>query len=116
MFCLLSVYSIRKSAKETGISIQTSFDWRHKLLSSFSSAWVEDFEGICESDDLFFLQSEKGNRNLERKPRKRGGKAIKRGISNEQVAVIASCDRSGNKDMKVTTMGRISKKRHFKSA
>ena len=110
MFCLLSGYSIRKSAKETGISIQTSFDWRHKLLSSFSSAWVEGFEGICESDDLFFLQSEKGNRNLERKPRKRGGKAIKRGISDEQVAVIASCDRSGNKDMKVATMGRISKK------
>jgi transposase-like protein len=110
MFCLLSGYSIRKSAKETGISIQTSFDWRHKLLSSFSSVWVEGFEGICESDDLFFLQSEKGNRDLERKPRKRGGKAIKRGISNEQVAVIASCDRSGNKDMKVATMGRISKK------
>ena len=71
---------------------------------------MEGIEGICESDDLFFLQSEKGNRNLERKPRKRGGKAIKRGISEEQVAVIASCERSGNKDMKVATMGRISKK------
>ncbi len=110
MYCLLSGYSIRKSAKETGIAIQTSFDWRHKLLTSFSSVWVEGFEGICESDDLFFLQSEKGNQNLDRKPRKRGCKASKRGISNEQVAVIATCDRSGNKDMKVVTTGRISKK------
>lgn len=110
LYCLLSGYSIRKSAKETGVSIQTSFDWRHKLLTSFSSVWVEGFEGICESDDLFFLQSEKGNRNLTRKPRKRGSKATKRGISNEQVAVIATCDRSGNKDMKVAALGRISKK------
>ncbi len=31
LYCLLSGYRIRKSAKETGIAIQTSFDWRHKL-------------------------------------------------------------------------------------
>jgi transposase-like protein len=54
LYCLLSGYSIRKSAKETGISIQTSFDWRHKLLTSFSSVSVSEFEGIVESDDLFF--------------------------------------------------------------
>ncbi len=110
LYCLLSGYSIRKSAKETGIAIQTSFDWRHKLLTSFSSIWVEGFEGICESDEMFFLYSEKGNRKLHRKPRQRGGKATKRGISDEQVAVITTCDRSGNKDMKVAAMGRISKK------
>lgn len=33
----------------------------------------------------------------------------KRGISEEQVAVIATCDRSGNKDFKVATLGRIKK-------
>ncbi len=110
LYCLLSGYSIRKSAKQTGISIQTSFDWRHKLLTAFSSVWVEDFEGICESDEMFFLHSEKGNRKLQRKPRKRGGKASKRGISDQQVAVIATCDRTGKKDMKVAAMGRISKK------
>ncbi|QMU64915.1 MAG: IS1595 family transposase [Flavobacteriaceae bacterium] len=110
LYCLLSGYSIRKSAKETGISIQTSFDWRHKLLTSFSSVSVEEFQGIVESDDLFFAYSEKGNRHLDRKPRQRGEKASKAGISNEKVAVIATCDRSGNKDFKVATRGRISKK------
>ena len=110
LYCLLSGYSIRKSAKETGISIQTSFDWRHKLLTSFSSVSVSEFEGIVESDDLFFPISEKGNRTLERKPKKRGEKASKAGISNEKVAVIATCDRSGNKDFEVVTTGRISKK------
>lgn len=109
LYCLLSGFSIRKSAKETGISIQTSFDWGHKLLTSFSSVSVDSFEGIVESDDLFFSFSEKGSRNLERKPKKRGEKASKRGISNEKVAVVATFDRTGNKDFKVVTTGRISK-------
>ena len=77
LYCLLSGYSIRKSAKETGISIQTSFDWRHKLLTSFSVVSPEGFEGIVESDDLFFLHFEKGNKNLDRKPRQRGTKVGK---------------------------------------
>lgn len=109
LFCLLSGYSIRKSAKETGISIQTSFDWRHKLLTSFGSVGVEEFQGILESDDLFFDFSEKGRRDLDRPARKRGAKAGKAGVSNEKIAVIASCDRTGNKDFKVATRGRISK-------
>jgi transposase-like protein len=109
MYCLLSGFSIRKSAEVTKVSIQTAFDWRHKILTSFSSAWTEGFEGIVESDDMFFLQSDKGNKKLERKPRKRGGAGHKRGISEEQVAVIATCDRSGNKDFKVAALGRIKK-------
>jgi hypothetical protein len=75
LYCLLSGYSIRKSAKETEILIQTSFDWRHKLLTSFSSVSVSEFEGIVEGDDLFFPISEKGNRTLERKPKKKRRKS-----------------------------------------
>jgi hypothetical protein len=62
-----------------------------------------------ESDDLFFTYSEKGGRHLGRKPKKRGEKASKAGISDEKVAVVATCDRSGNKDFKVATRGRPSK-------
>lgn len=109
MYCLLSGFSIRKSAEVTQISIQTAFDWRHKILTSFTSAWPKEFEGIVESDDMFFLESEKGNKNIERKPRKRGEAAKQRGISDDQVAVIATCDRQGNKDFKVATRGRIKK-------
>ena len=110
VYCLLSGYSIRKSAKEVGISVPTSFTWRHKFLSSFKMVSPDHFSGIVESDDLFFLHSEKGSKKLSRLPRKRGSSAFKRGVSEEQVAVIASCDRSGNKDFKVATRGRISKK------
>ena len=109
MYCLLSGYSIRKSAEEIGISIQTSFDWRHKLLTSFGSVSAKEFVGITESDDLFFPYSEKGDRSLNRPARQRGKKATKAGVSNEKVAVVATCDRSGNKDFKVVTTGRIRK-------
>jgi len=34
----------------------------------------------------------------------------KRGISDEQIAVVVTCDRSDNKELRVTTRGRISKK------
>ena len=79
------------------------------MLTSFSSVSVEGFQGIVESDDLFFAYSEKGGRDLGRKPKKRGEKASKAGISDEKVAVVATCDRSGNKDFKVATRGRVSK-------
>lgn len=86
IYCLLSGYSIRKSAKETGISIQTSFDWRHNFLTAIAAVSDEEYQGIAESDDLFFPYSEKGKRNLDRPARKRGGKARKVGISDEKVA------------------------------
>jgi len=44
-----------------------------------------------------------------RSPRKGGGKAHKRGISNEQVSVIVTTDRVNNFNMKVVRMCRIKK-------
>ena len=73
-------------------------------------AYAEQLSGICESDYMFFDYSEKGKRELERLPRKRGGELHKQGISDEKVAVIISCDRQGSKDLHVAKRGRISKK------
>lgn len=108
--CMLSGYSLRRCAEETGLCLQTSFDWRHKILSGFQSLSPEKFKGISESDDIFFLHSEKGNKHIQRDARKRGGKATKAGINDEHVAVIVTCDRDGQKDMQVAGTGRISKK------
>jgi transposase-like protein len=41
------------------------------------------------------LESHKGSRTLERPARKRGGKATKRGISNEQMCILVARDRTG---------------------
>ncbi|HDP67897.1 MAG TPA: IS1595 family transposase [Candidatus Marinimicrobia bacterium] len=108
--CMLSGYSLRRCAQETDICLQTSFDWRHKILSGFKSLSPEKFEGISESDDIFFLHSEKGNKHLQRKAHKRGSKAKKAGINDEHVAVIVTSDRAQHKDMQIAGTGRISKK------
>lgn len=110
LYHMLMGLSIEKCAKQTGICVQTSFDWRHKILAAFEQSVPEGFHGIVESDDIFFLESDKGSRALNRPARKRGSKATKRGISNEQVAVVVTCDRSDNKELRVVTKGRISKK------
>lgn len=107
--CILSGFSIRKSGKEVGISVATSFSWRHKLLTSFSQVPDSEFSGIVESDETFFLYSEKGSKSLDRKPRQRGTSATKDGINDQHVAVITTIDRNGNKSLKVIKRGRISK-------
>lgn len=107
LHCLLSGYSIRKSAQEVGINIKTSFDWRHKLLKSFENVSSSEFKGIVESDETYFLHSEKGNKSLDRASRKRGNTANREGINDEHVAVIVTVDRVGNKAMKVVKRGRI---------
>ena len=67
-------------------------------------------EGIVETDETFFLFSEKGDKSVStrREPRRRGGKAKKRGVSDEQVPVIAGCDRNGHVILGVAGRGRIS--------
>lgn len=109
IYCLLFRYSIQKCTKHICISIQTSFDWRHKLLTSFSAVSPEEFLGIVECNDLFFAYSKKGNRNLDRQTRKRGAKASTAGINHEKVFAIATCGRTRNTDFKVAIKGRISK-------
>jgi len=102
--------SLDKIKANLGINKKTAFDWRHKVLSGLESTDNGIFKGITESDDTFFLQSSKGTKLHGRKPRKRGGPAKKRGISNEQVAVIVTADRGSGLDLSVAGLGRIKKK------
>lgn len=107
---MLQEKSLDKISKELGINKKTAFDWRHKILSSLDNDDdKDDFTGITESDETFFLRSEKGMQVNERKARKRGGKSKKRGISNDQVAVIVTQDRKSTLDLRVAKLGRIGK-------
>jgi len=87
--------SIRKAAKSCGISKNTSFKWRHRFLQMPTTQQPEQMTGIVEADETFFLESLKGQRNIDRAPRKRGGKASQRGTSKEQTAVLVVRDRHG---------------------
>lgn len=88
--------SIRASAEYCHIHPSTSFRWRHRMLQIPLQTKADHLAGIVEFDETYFLESHKGEKNLECKPRKRGGKASKRGISSEQKAVLIVRDRNGN--------------------
>jgi len=101
--------SLDKITASLKINKKTAFDWRHKILASLSDKDKDDFTGITESDETFFLNSEKGQPVINRKPRKRGGTSKTRGVSNDQVAVIVTQDRKSNLDLTVATIGRLKK-------
>ena len=62
--------SIRFIASELEISSKTALDWRHKITSSLSNTDKGEFKGITESDETFFLFSEKGIENSKKKTKK----------------------------------------------
>lgn len=82
---------LREAAAECGISLKTSFNWRHKFLKLVDNLTDSRLEGIVEIDETEFKWSEKGNRNLDRNARKRGTDK-----TGEKVKVVVAKDRSGN--------------------
>ncbi|HOD62161.1 MAG TPA: hypothetical protein PKG96_08705 [Bacilli bacterium] len=52
--------SLNKISVHLNINKKTAFDWRHKILSGIAQSKVKPFQGIIESDETFFLHSEKG--------------------------------------------------------
>ena len=87
--------SVRKAATHCGVSKNTAFLWRHRFLSQIADHQAQHASGIVEADETFFLESFKGQRDLPRPPRKRGGSAKRRGLSAEQIPVLVVRDRSG---------------------
>jgi len=94
--------SMDHTAKRLGISHQSVFTMRHKILMAmeelpgFNDAVLD---GVSELDETFVLECEKGRKfadNAPRKPRKHGAKASKRGISNEYVCICTGVERGGD--------------------
>lgn len=106
---MLQEKSLDKIVAELKINKKTAFDWRHKILSSLGGSSEDDFTGITESDETFFLSSEKGRKDIPREPRKRGGASSKRGINRDHVTVIVTKGRKSSLGLTVATMGRIKK-------
>ena len=86
--------TVRESASRCGLGVNTAFRWRHRFLAAVGQA-PQKLKGIVEVDETYVLESNKGSRTLDRKARRRGGKASKRGLSHEQVPVLVAADRSG---------------------
>jgi transposase-like protein len=88
--------TLRQIAADLGIHLGTAHRWRHRFLTMPERIQPPALVGVTEVDETYFLLSFKGKRQgLDRAPRKRGGKASKRGLSHEQVPVLVARDRSG---------------------
>ena len=108
--CMIEGYSLRKASELIKVHFVTLFYWRHKLLSALKQMNFEQFSGIVEMDETYFLHSEKGKRKINgRKSRKRRGASKYRGISKEQVCVLIARDRQKSTFSKVIGQGRIVK-------
>jgi transposase-like protein len=110
--CMQQGMSIKKTAKEVGISIQTSFDWRHKILSVLNESIPEKLNGRVECDELELPLSNKGDRNLSRKSRKRSSDFIRNTGTNEvtTVQVLSAIDENNQTYFKAIETKRITAK------
>ena len=109
--CMEQGMPIKKIAKELNISIQTSFDWRHKILSSLEQFVPEELSTEVELDELELPLSNKGSRNLNRKARKRGND-FKRNNGKDDITVVqvvTAVERNGGKYLKAVESKRLSK-------
>src|SRR3990172_6718088 len=85
-------------SEKIGISIQTAFDWRHRILSDLRIT-TDEFNGITEIDDIWFLYSQKGRKGLKYS-RIRGGSS-RQGDNKYKVKLLITADRQNDKDMSV---------------
>jgi transposase-like protein len=90
--CMVAGKSLRACAKEVGISLGTSFTWRHKILAALKSFDKNvNFFGIVEIDELLMDYSEKGRKYSSAKEMKQ---TLRK--KPKKVALIVATDRSGN--------------------
>ena len=108
--CMQQGKTLKQISKEIGISIQTSFDWRHKILSSLNSHSPSKLSGEIECDELELALSNKGSKTLQRPPRKRASDFKRNDASQEitVVQVVTAVQRSGEKYLKAVESKRLS--------
>lgn len=92
--------SVRKAAARLDVHRTTAFRWRHRFLGVAREVKDNGLTGVVEADEAYVLRSYKGQgRRLladgSRHARHRGGRAAKRGLSDEQVPVLVARNRAG---------------------
>jgi transposase-like protein len=85
--CMIDGLSIRKSAKITGISLATSFKWRHRLLEKIKHLPSPKMKKVVELAEIVKDYSAKGQR-----------KPISKKLKNAKVSVIFANDRKEHID------------------
>ena len=84
--------TLRPIAKACGITLKTSFNWRHRFLEVLEDDQSDELGEIIELDETFFRESFKGQKkDLPRPARKRGGSKKK---DCRKIPVMVARDRS----------------------
>ncbi|MCT4637725.1 MAG: IS1595 family transposase [Bacteroidales bacterium] len=94
--CLIEGLSIRKAAAECGVHKNTSFRWRHRFLQNTNKIKPQKLTGVAEVNELIFAWSDKGNKRLKRKSRKRGYKSATQIPFKSRVFTLFCRDRGKN--------------------
>ncbi len=92
--CMIDSATVRETAGKIGINNKTSFRWRHRFSTWMYKDSPKSLDGIIEADETYYQYSEKGTRQVFRKPHQRGSDGVSRGLSKDQVPVFTACDRS----------------------
>ena len=113
-FMSLNVTPVRVLKKELGVSEQTVFNWRHKLLAALVSKEVHYTSDILEFDELNFLISRKGRQEMGITPKNKHQykqwRKSQVGDSKHTVKVFATYGRNnGLLDLYKSNMGRTRK-------
>ncbi len=86
--------TIREAAERCWIAPRTAPRWRHRFLAAVPQA-PDRLAGIVEADETVVLESRKGERKLDRTPRRRDGTGRKPGLACEQAPILVAADRAG---------------------
>lgn len=93
--------SLDKTAEKLGLSHQTVFNMRHKILMALEQEETRNptkLGGVSELDETYVLESLKGTKfqaDYWRGPRKHGAVAKRAGISQEYIGICAGVERKG---------------------
>ena len=104
--CITTSMTLRPTARACGISLDTSFHLRHRIMALMQSEQAELLQGIVELDEMFFCESHEGSRLVpfQRGAIKRGGvrkrrlkasQVRKSEWSVKKISVLVACDRQG---------------------
>lgn len=110
--CFMDRLPLRECARRCGISLDTSFKWRHRLLDGLQKIHNSvKLTGVVEADEVYFSISYKGSRKFSaqhagREPKKRGMRSTKRGLSDEKVCVPTAVNLEGKSTGVVCNLGK----------
>lgn len=94
----LSLRPLDETAEKIGVCHETSFNMRHKLLAFLETVTESEIvlDELVEADETYVVESQKGTKCEDRKPRKHGEGATKPGLSHEQYCVCVATDRNNH--------------------